>query len=120
MGIAKQFIATIDELLPESGVILSTAEQFELERLRDDFASSDQAQLKAIRDFLRRRQDLAKVVGEQFVEKAFQFLDEELDKYEEIKRHRDLTEEELDYGRSVLPALVTSIVKLCSSQETNN
>lgn len=113
MAIGNSLAAVVLELGAQGELDISLQERAELEGVLSCEHPNDVA-IDTVRRFLNQRPDVVKQVGVALVEKAFQFLDDELDHFEQVKKERPLKDKELEYGRTVLPQLVQSLVRLCS------
>jgi len=113
MAIGNRLALVILELAETKAIKIPAQERASIEAALQPNIENE-VTMEAIRALLSRRPDIVKRVGVAIVQKAFEFLDEELDYFEETKKRRILTEDELAYGRIVLPKLVQSIVSLCS------
>jgi hypothetical protein len=118
MAIGNRLALVILELANSKTIILSARERVSIEAIVQQSAEND-GEIEMIRTLLGCRPDIVRHVGVAIVQKAFEFLDEELDYYEELKKQRKLTEDEIEYGRITLPNLVQSIVRLCTRPKSD-
>jgi hypothetical protein len=113
MHYAEQMIRDALTAIDDGTVTIDGNYRQDLKSLLSRLGTGEVAGLEGLRQFLASHQDVARAIGTVLAKKALLFVDDELNKYTELKTTRPLTGAEIRYGREQLVPLLRAVVDLC-------